>query len=188
MLPEERKPEWLTTAEVKAVDTGDDIQETAADVGEDVKRGAAAAGDKVGDGFKYAGESLKKAGERVKIASVNTVEYFKNVEFSGGGQVCGGENTSTLVPDTWGDADFRSACRRHDQCYERCGVTRKQCDDRFRRDLERACKQAYWEQDKVKKKDFCMLAAKEYHFLTSTFGISAYDTVQTRCTRVERRH
>ena len=186
VFPRENHPAWLVEVEDKLMSIGSGVGEAATDVGQDIKVAAVDAGNKVDNGIDVAGESIQKTGETIKGAGVNAVQYVKNIDLKGG-QVCGGENTSTLVPDVWGDADFRSACRRHDRCYDRCGMTRKACDDRFRRDLERACKRAYWEGGKSRKKSLCLVAAEEYHFLTSSFGKSAYDTAQIPCTQVERR-
>ena len=44
-----------------------------------------------------------------------------------------------LIPQGFAGADFRPACRQHDDCYDNHGVPRKHCDQAFRADMYRAC-------------------------------------------------
>jgi len=45
------------------------------------------------------------------------------------GGVCGPQGTATA---TWIPDIYRAACELHDQCYDDCSKTKRQCDDQFR--------------------------------------------------------
>ncbi|MEH0109172.1 phospholipase A2 [Tersicoccus sp. MR15.9] len=56
---------------------------------------------------------------------------------------CGTPSTA-WVPDSWGRADFRSACAQHDACYSATSTTsRLDCDTAFLTRLRTACSTAY---------------------------------------------
>lgn len=52
---------------------------------------------------------------------------------------CGPGVLNLLVPQEFMGADFRPACRKHDRCYA-SSTSRRVCDDRFERDMLRACR------------------------------------------------
>lgn len=55
-----------------------------------------------------------------------------------------GTRTTAWVPEGWGAADFRGACRLHDACYSAASSTsRLACDNAFRARLRDACSTAY---------------------------------------------
>ncbi|KAI8802719.1 hypothetical protein BJ742DRAFT_831839 [Cladochytrium replicatum] len=52
----------------------------------------------------------------------------------------------TASPDTWGEADFRGPCARHDLCFDKLignGEGEQSCNNQFLRDLTAECKCAY---------------------------------------------
>ncbi len=58
---------------------------------------------------------------------------------------CGGSGASKWVPDHWGLASFRKACKAHDKCYSSSSHTsRKSCDSTMYKGLRSACNHAYW--------------------------------------------
>lgn len=54
---------------------------------------------------------------------------------------CGPGYINLLYPQGFMGADFKPACRRHDRCYG-SSTDRRVCDERFFRDLDRACKKS----------------------------------------------
>jgi len=67
-------------------------------------------------------------------------------------------------------ADFRPACRQHDQCYAKgtC-VPKEQCDREFLDNALRACDQSWWP-------NHCRRKAHFMSWLIETFGASSYGT------------
>ncbi|MCP4396200.1 MAG: hypothetical protein GY801_02665 [bacterium] len=59
------------------------------------------------------------------------------------GLACGSGWSDTIVPDFFSLynklIDVRSACRRHDVCYETCGVSKEACDTQFGENIKQLC-------------------------------------------------
>ncbi len=54
---------------------------------------------------------------------------------------CGPGYVNLLYPQGFMGADFKPACRRHDRCYQ-SSTSRRTCDKRFFRELDRACRKS----------------------------------------------
>lgn len=91
---------------------------------------------------------------------------------------CGTGWHEPLVPDRWGRADFRGACRYHDRCYETCGSGKADCDSAFLSDLRSACRDAYssWLQRPLRRT--CLELANTYHSAVHRMGGDAYRDAQ----------
>ena len=72
-----------------------------------------------------------------------------DLRFSGNG--CGrqkdwyvpnGDPISQILTLTTLD-NFANACNRHDRCYDTVGLSKKKCDDKFEKDLKKACEDTY---------------------------------------------
>jgi len=72
-----------------------------------------------------------------------------------------------LVPQQVGGADFRPACRAHDNCYGTAVWSRRSCDLAFRDHLLAAC-------DRSRYPLACRAAAQSMFLLTRGFGQSSY--------------
>jgi len=60
------------------------------------------------------------------------------------GKTCGSGWNFTIVWEGYrGLVPFTEACRRHDRCYETCGMGRKRCDDQFWQDARSLCSNAH---------------------------------------------
>lgn len=68
-------------------------------------------------------------------------------------------------------ADFRDACRRHDDCYDRLGENRKCCDDRFLCELLADCENS-------RQPLRCRRKARMTHWLVDRFGEGAFRSAQ----------
>ena len=82
----------------------------------------------------------------------------------------------TGVADDPGGADFRSACRRHDACYQTLGAPRTSCDNAFLRDMLDACNSA-------PSRSSCAFHANVYYQGVRQFGLPAYVYEQGRALR-----
>ncbi len=78
-----------------------------------------------------------------------------------------------LVPQQFGGADFRPACRCHDRCYETAGAERTTCDDGFRQQLHQAC-------DSSRHPVLCRLVANTMHVAVAVCGGSCYRRGQSK--------
>lgn len=79
----------------------------------------------------------------------------------------------TWVPDSWGSANFRPACDRHDFCYSRqSSQDRLTCDKLFHVDLLNICWAAYNGQST--KHSACKGVAWSYYHGVRQFGGSYY--------------
>ncbi len=83
---------------------------------------------------------------------------------------CGPDNMPPalrqLIPQEYHGANFRPACSRHDRCYV-SGPSRRQCDQRFKRDLLKACECS----DRPIR---CRIVARTMYRATAMFGRSYY--------------
>lgn len=50
------------------------------------------------------------------------------------------DSLKRFIAQDFANADYRPACRCHDACYQASGISRRQCDRRFRRHLLAACR------------------------------------------------
>ena len=96
---------------------------------------------------------------------------------------CGTGWNERWVPDRFGAADFTSACRAHDACYETCGSSKSGCDSRFRGDLQSACRRAYSSWWHAPQRGRCSVAAEGYALAVRRMGGDAYRAAQraARC-------
>ncbi|MBK7657980.1 MAG: hypothetical protein IPJ28_01985 [Betaproteobacteria bacterium] len=87
---------------------------------------------------------------------------------------CGSGWNEPFVPDGFGTVDFNDACKKHDECYSRCGASKQECDLELRRNMRREC-------DKLPlggQRGFCRTLAIDYGVAVDTFGGSAYRNAQ----------
>ncbi|WP_076692824.1 phospholipase A2 [Tersicoccus sp. Bi-70] len=85
---------------------------------------------------------------------------------------CGTRSTA-WVPDSWGKADFRYACARHDACYSATSTTsRLACDQAFLTRLRTACSTAYSAWNPLRYT--CYGVAWTYYEAVREFGVYAY--------------
>ncbi len=87
--------------------------------------------------------------EGVKPAHVDQVMAQKGFEkshwpYSEADNGCGSDALGgpSSIRDTWGDADFREACRNHDYCYQH-GPEKQSCENQFLAQMRHACEVAY---------------------------------------------
>ncbi|MFH7321103.1 RHS repeat-associated core domain-containing protein [Desulfurivibrio sp. D14AmB] len=93
------------------------------------------------------------------------------------GLKCGTLWNDWAVPDSWwGSFCFERACGEHDDCYARCGSTKSQCDEEFRKNMLAAC-----EGLNGTMKIHCKSIAGSYYSAVRTLGQSAYNQAQKCC-------
>jgi hypothetical protein len=104
-----------------------------------------------------------------------TVKLPQQLRLSG---ACGSGWNEPLVPDRFGDADFTSACRAHDACYETCGQEKSACDSRFHGDLRDACRSGYSGWWQAVGRQACFVAGEAYALAVQRMGGDAYRAAQ----------
>ncbi len=83
-------------------------------------------------------------------------------------------DSCTAVPDTFGSADFTTACDTHDDCYSPASdINRAKCDRQLFLDLRSACYEAYSTQPGLLLT--CYTVAAIYYVGVRLFGFYAYD-------------
>jgi hypothetical protein len=75
-------------------------------------------------------------------------------------------------------ANFRPSCRAHDACYWTFGVDKKECDSRFRDDLEYECRETYHAGHRKRHKSCCIKAAFYYEKAVEKMGGDSYREAQ----------
>ena len=94
------------------------------------------------------------------------------------GLYCGSGLIGDLaVPDYPFGFNYSYACKYHDDCYGRCGVSKSACDRTFRRLMRRECNSKYVGQ----KLRSCLRVAQSYYNAVKNRGQSAYDNAQKNC-------
>jgi hypothetical protein len=82
-------------------------------------------------------------------------------------------DSCNFVPDSFGAANFTSACDAHDACYSnQIGISRLDCDRAFLANLTSACNQAYATQPGLMLT--CFTVASIYFVGVRLFGASFY--------------
>jgi RHS repeat-associated protein len=95
------------------------------------------------------------------------------------GSGCGDSKTDGYVPDNIGNIDFSKACKKHDECYGRCGSSKQECDDNFYKDMIAQCGGGFLGA-------VCTRVASFYKKSVEILGDSAYKTAQkTACANCE---
>lgn len=90
---------------------------------------------------------------------------------------CGsGDWKGTLVPNSWGKADFTPSCNQHDICYGTCGNDKLNCDTNLSLDAMRACDAAYG--DSPTRRAACYTVAYAYGEAVHEFGDGPYNEAQ----------
>ncbi|MFJ3304799.1 hypothetical protein ACIPSA_17065 [Streptomyces sp. NPDC086549] len=74
----------------------------------------------------------------------------------------------TSAPDTWGSADFRGPCARHDLCYGRPGDHKKSCDATLLAQLGQNCKYAYGTWNPLRYD--CLSVSTVFYAAVTAFG------------------
>ena len=124
---------------------------------------------------------LKSARPRFRLGCVRPAGKVAGDVVPSG--ACGTGWNERWVPDRFGAADFTSACRAHDACYETCGSSKSGCDARFRGDLQSACRRAYSSWWHAPQRGRCSVAAEGYALAVRRMGGDAYRAAQraARC-------
>lgn len=91
---------------------------------------------------------------------------------------CGTGWNEPWVRDSWGNADFTSACHAHDRCYDTCGRAKDDCDNAFRGELHSACERAYSSVWHAVQRRACKEMANTYHSAVHRNGGDAYRAAQ----------
>ncbi|WP_198683851.1 RHS repeat-associated core domain-containing protein [Peristeroidobacter agariperforans] len=97
------------------------------------------------------------------------------------GKICGSGWSFTLVPESYrGIVPFTSACRSHDRCYETCGMSRGECDRRFREDARKLCSSAHARLGTRLTGD-CVRRANRMADVVEWLGEGPYRRAQAKC-------
>ena len=108
------------------------------------------------------------------------------------GSHCGakGDWRSELIPDRWPPPEVRQgwvarlghidivpvfrACKKHDDCYDKPGISRRECDKRFLADMRAECDSTYQNILETPLKEACYQAAHGYYQAVDKFGGPAF--------------
>jgi Group XII secretory phospholipase A2 precursor (PLA2G12)/Protein of unknown function (DUF1036) len=84
---------------------------------------------------------LKFLAPSVVLSSLNlsVVQITAQADSNG----CGSGRTAAITPNAPAGVSFKTACDRHDVCYDTLGSDRRSCDDQFHNDMLTACREAY---------------------------------------------
>jgi len=88
---------------------------------------------------------------------------------------CGSGWNQPFVPDRIGSGDIAVACRRHDDCYSRCGANKEECDLQLRRDIIKQCEKL------SSGVVLCKTLAVDYAVSVQVFGGGAFSHAQSKC-------
>ncbi len=93
---------------------------------------------------------------------------------------CGPEGgaLSWAIPNSWGPADFKPACDRHDICYGTCNNNKDLCDLEMLATAIKACETAYASDVMYTLRKACVTIAYGYGAAVSLGGDDAYETAQ----------
>jgi hypothetical protein len=94
---------------------------------------------------------------------------------------CGpkGGSLSKVIPDSYMAANFKPACDEHDRCYGTCNSNRNVCDRNLRRDMQRACDEAYPQhEDFYDHAGVCHSRTNAYYNAVNDRGNDAFETAQ----------
>jgi secretory phospholipase A2 len=94
---------------------------------------------------------------------------------------CGTSWNEPWVRDSYGNADFTSACRNHDDCYDACGASKDGCDSRFHSELQSVCDNAYRSRWHAVQHRGCKELANTYYSSVRRMGGDAYRDAQGKC-------
>ena len=96
---------------------------------------------------------------------------------------CGSGWNENLVPDSFrgGLVDFSGACRKHDNCYSKCGANRGDCDRNLERDMKAECMRTYMAGNLHFGLAQCYGRAETYGRAVSNFGQGAFERAQREC-------
>jgi group XII secretory phospholipase A2 precursor (PLA2G12) len=87
------------------------------------------------------------------------------------------------VPEDFrGLVSFSDACKKHDQCYGKCGANKAKCDNDLRNDMRAACKKLYSSGGLHFVLGDCYDRADIYYKAVNSLGQSAFDAAQKKCT------
>ena len=89
----------------------------------------------------------------------------------GFGSSCGSGPSTINIPDSFGRANFTSACNRHDECYGTCGANKGECDRVFYNQMLKEC-------SKYGTTGGCAAAARAYYEAVSRSGSDSYNKAQ----------
>ncbi len=108
------------------------------------------------------------------------------------GSYCGakGDWRSEMIPDRWPPPKVRQgwvaklghidivpvfkACKKHDDCYDKPGISRRECDNRFLADMRAECEKTYQNILETPLKEACYQAAQGYYQAVDKFGGPAF--------------
>ena len=76
-----------------------------------------------------------------------------------------------LIPQGVSGADFRPACRRHDDCYDTPGANKSACDRRYLQEMQCACNQS-------RHPILCRIVARLMYRATARHGADAFRSAQ----------
>jgi hypothetical protein len=81
-----------------------------------------------------------------------------------------------LIPQEFRGADFRPACRRHDNCYDTPGSNKRECDRQFLHDLQCSCK---YSENPIA----CRCVARMFYVSVKLGGCNAFKKAQKAASR-----
>ncbi len=95
---------------------------------------------------------------------------------------CGSGWNFEFVPEDYlSIVSFSSACKKHDDCYSRCGANKGTCDLGLLNDMRSACMAAYSANKLPLGLAGCMNRANLYYPAVSNFGQGAFNEAQKSC-------
>ena len=85
---------------------------------------------------------------------------------------------STPLSNTPFKSDFTPACNQHDICYSTCLSNRRSCDATFRKNMQQACDQKYYNSRTQQMYENCMIWSTNYYTGVRVAGNSYFENAQ----------
>jgi RHS repeat-associated protein len=95
---------------------------------------------------------------------------------------CGSGWSHAFVPEDFrGLVTFTEACKKHDDCYGRCGSSKAKCDNQLRDDMRSACRKVYLSGGLHFGLGDCYDRADIYYTAVTKLGQGPFDEAQKSC-------
>ncbi|MEG4803524.1 phospholipase A2 [Microcoleus sp. ARI1-B5] len=106
-----------------------------------------------------------------------------------GSSGCGSGRTGSITPNAPAGTSFKSACDRHDNCYDTLGADKGACDNQFHNDMLTACREAFPDGSllgqtiRKPQRIACNGAADSYYQAVRSEGGKAYQDAQREASK-----
>ena len=127
------------------------------------------------------------AAAQANLYAIPRLDPIQFQDYTGLDDLCGSINSPVppwMIPDDAVVAGLKDACKKHDDCYGSCGMSKSSCDNGLFKDILKACR---WEIGAafpfllVPVAGNCTVVASFYYGGVRTFGDDAFSSAQSKC-------